>query len=221
MKASASKAALLMKCQYSFRDDVESPKEKPSPQAARGTLVHKLIADFVNFRHYPSFDHPEWILRRAIQGIDAAKVQPTPQAEVTYAIGQDDAKVIGSNVARDTYPPDMFCGTADLIWEDDAGIHIRDWKTGSPGDSEEWQLRALAAMAHAATGKPVASGKAVYLTDVAPRFGDDVLKGTDPKEDLVTLRRHLAIVPKSAPVPGYHCAAMWCTLRKVCPAVAS
>lgn len=219
MKASASKAALLLKCGYSFRDDVEWPKEKTSAAAQRGTHVHKLIADFVNKRVVPDFEVNDWVFRRAMQGISAAKVHAGARAEITYAMGDPGSAMLGSDVLRESYPTDFFCGTADLIWEEDAGLHIRDWKTGSPSDADEWQLRALAAMVHVASDKPVISAKSVYLTDGAPRFGDNVLEETDPMDDAATLRKHLKMVPTSEPSPGHWCKSMWCKVRTTCPAI--
>lgn len=221
MRASASKTGLLLRCQYWARDDVKLPPDKPSAAAKCGTKVHALIAAFVNQHKYPDIDNDpdDWAMRRALDGIKLVKMHHGASAEITYAMHPTEGTIpLGADVARDEYPPVAFCGTADIIWADDAEIaSIRDWKTGSPSDAEEWQLRALAAMA-TECGEAVRDAKAIYLTDGGPRFSRDYIEGTDPKEDAATIRRHLAMIPESAPNPGHWCKSYWCGLRSVCPA---
>lgn len=217
MKASASKTALLLKCQYWARDDVPWSKEKPSKASARGTEVHRVIAESVNSDVVPDFETHPWILKRALMGIRQTRIWGNVQSELGFSMNYETTIPLGITLYR-SYPEESFCGTADVLFLDNGGHHIRDWKTGSPSDSEEWQLRALTAMATEA-GHRVVDAKAVYLTEEGIRYGQDVLYGTDPKEDAATIRKHLVMVKDADPNPGSHCRDLWCPIRKEgCPA---
>ncbi len=219
MRASASKTALLLSpCKYWAREDVPLPPEKKSAAASFGTKVHALIAEFIVNNKQPSFELADRVLNRALQGISIARLHGGSRAEMAFATRDVGTKLLGEMIPRDAYPPDAFCGTADFIFQDEVGWHLRDWKTGQQGDGEAWQLRALAAMSYE-SGTKMVDAKAIYLTDTAPRFGENVLEGTDPVEDAATIRKHLRLIPESAPQPGTHCKALWCQLRTTCKAV--
>lgn len=196
-----------MHCQYWAREDVQWPKEKPSAAAARGTRVHEMIATAS-----PDFDTDDWALRRVVQALGIVKVHAGGKHELTLAMDADGTRVVGSLIGRDQYPTDAFCGTIDYIFPNGDGTWtIYDWKTGSPSDNEEGQLRALSTMATEA-GMPVSSAKAVYLTDGLPRFGQSFIEPID-------IRKSLVQVDSSEPVPGTHCSGCYCPMRKTCPAL--
>lgn len=220
MKASASKSALLLHCAYWARDDVEWPKEKPSKAAARGTEVHGHIAAYVNRGIIPSFDTDDWVMRRAWLGIRRVKVEPVRSmvAEASYAMNiAGGSRFLGHEISRDVYPIESFCGTVDLIIKPHEHVGILDWKTGSPSDGDEWQLRTLAAIV-TEIGVNVGSARAAYLTEDNIKYGPNVLEGTNPLEDAETIRKRLRMIPDSKPEPGYWCKSLYCSIRTTCPA---
>lgn len=208
MRASASKAALLVECQHWARSGAEW--YDPVGQSAQdGTAVHKLIEDDI-LSGSEATQASSYVSRMAT---GSAKVL------VEQAFGLDpatsDATVL--SVEGRNYPEDLLCGTADVVIVYDDKVLVLDWKSGRPKYSHNEQCKLLASMAAVALGKGRAEFAAVYVGFAGEiRFEPVIHTVDDPVAVLTKYAAIASTIELSTPWPGYHCGELYCPHAAYC-----
>lgn len=141
-------------CPASARMEGLYPETEASPAAAKGTEIHRRIADWIGMCLSDA------CLPRFLEDADA---QETSEAICEFVEGIVRGGVPPYSLRaemrlqlRDPFGDVLTEGTADLVWRDAEGLwHLADWKTGRtpvPPEEENWQLAAYAAMLAQAAG---------------------------------------------------------------------
>lgn len=238
MRPTASGAALLHACAYSFRDDVQLPPSPTSAEAKRGTIFGMLAEQKVNgglpvalSEKLATLGEEEGRKLVAMWGHGSAwldaHMRPGWGAEraFVYDPERDEAREIPRIEHRDysaAKPSEIVAGTADLVWIDGDAVCVADWKTASDGapdvDARE-QLEWLALMACRTWGYDAARIVTLKVTE----HGIEALEGE--VLDLFGLAAvaeriaaDVARIPSAEPVPGPHCTGRYCRAVSVCPA---
>ena len=214
MRISASKAALLERCGYSFRDDAPQDPDRPSPAAERGVRIHSALEEYVRDGVIPAEGEDADIVKNVAEWL---KQHDGSAQLVEVAFGYDHAtdKAKVLEVEGRNYPKDLLCGRADLVLVETRTIV--DWKSGS-ADHAGAQLRTLGLMAARAYGWDTVTVLALEVrqSEVQERcrqtldaFDLDVVAGE--------LAERLAAVPTAEPTPGSWCSDLYCNSRIGCP----
>lgn len=240
MRPTASSAALLHACAYSFRPDVALPVEPPSDAATRGTVFGSLAEGYINGSSSvgptaKAIDLPPdeelalshmwehalaWLKANARAGWVAER-----------AFAYDPATDVGRELPRIEHrdysgaTPGEVCGTADLVWIDGESVVIADWKTTSPGAPEvdaTAQLEWLALFAARAWGYDSARIVTLKVTEV----GVEVIEG-EPLDmfGLAAIAERIAAdvarIPGAETHGGDHCRGRYCKALTSCPETTS
>ena len=221
LRVSASKVGLLERCGYFARPEAEWA-ESTSAAADRGTRFHAAIAEYIETGIMPEAgDDVAPLLVHAQAWVDAFGREKLG-AELAFAWDPvaDRAEVIGQNIGREYAAGGArLCGSADVVAvnrERLAGF-IGDWATGD-GSRKGPQLRTLAVMLARAEGLETitvqslevdASGVRVVVNETLDSFDLAAIAGG--------LAEAIAAIPTAEPVPGLHCAELWCPARASCP----
>lgn len=225
MRATGSKAGLLLECQW-WANALAEWFDSTSDAADRGNRFHRAIAVYVKTGQAPlPLEEDIAQLYDAAQcWVDAHGGPSDFGAEVGFAWDPvtDTAKML-AEVDRDYSgaPAGHFCATADLIRVDTKAKtgYVGDWKTGD-GSKAAPQLRTLALMVARTFGLETVHVEALEV-------GWDGVRSVCREElDEFALAAHagalaeaLADVPTAKPQPGPHCGDLYCPARATCPAV--
>lgn len=221
----ASRAGLLVKCQWWARPEVVEPYQPKTAAMAEGTRVHKLLEMAIKGETVlpREGDAPllEWL-----KGFwpRAKNLRP----EVKFALNAvtkqcRELKAKGERDYRETHIYELP-GTADMVWHDPDGVlHVCDLKTGNPKYLEPpgpvGQLGALAVMATGALGEQRA--RVSYLLFKSGQSEAKLTEAAELDAQALaqvgsTLRRALLRREIAEPVPNPDC---WkCGAKPICPA---
>jgi hypothetical protein len=234
----ASSAALVHACGYSFRSDVELPPSAKSDESRRGDAFGLLAEQWVNGGHAPLLSELVAKLsdeegHRLVAMWGHAKtwlqahVRPGWVAERAFAYDPtaDAARELPRLEHRDysaCTPSETVAGTADLVAIDGDCVVVRDWKStvnGAPEVDASAQLEWLALFAARAWGYDAARIVKLKVTE------DGVFPSEPIELDLFALAAiaeriaaDVAAIPSAEPVPGDHCTGRYCRAVSVCPA---
>jgi Protein of unknown function (DUF2800) len=236
VRVTASSAALLHACAYSFRDDVECPTEAPKAYRDRGVVFGLLAEQWVNGGPTPEISEAiaamgdeegrkltaMWAHARAWL---EANCRPGWVAERAFAYSPADD--VGRELPRLSHRdysdagPGEVCGTADLVWLDGDTICVGDWKSTSDGapdvDARE-QLEWLALFAARAYGldsarivtlRVTAGGVTAIEGEALDMFG---LAAVAER-----IAANVARIPGAEAIQGDHCNGRYCKAILVCP----
>jgi hypothetical protein len=234
VRSTASKTALLMRCNHWTKPESEWGPNEPGEAAQFGTAVHaygewqigrpepgdigQTLPSDIDLVRYT------WVCAQARRYIDAHRT-PGWRAEVAFALDLDTGKArelphreLGRDYEARGATASEMCGTADVVWDElstDA-VFVRDWKTGKPSESDAAQLLTLAVMATRAYGRDAADVACVRLTESAATE-DTAAIYTRAALDAAYDALVLAHVPRG-PRPGPHCVDLYCPHRFACSA---
>lgn len=243
---SASSLDLAQRCQHPWSAVPEWPAQAfaSSASADLGTAVHAAIDMAIA---NGEVDVPAVMRAHGLAGGDAATggamvrealdfVRPMVErgallcTEVPLALDvrTGQARVLRSRGHRDCAGrrEHEIVGTVDLVVVDHGAVSVHDWKTGRMASSQRrgLQLRFAAVAMAGLLDADAVRGSYVYISeDGAQERGRIELDALDIYEALAELREVYQLVRRgpSAPVPGPHCAEMWCPMLGVCSATAS
>lgn len=235
-RVTASSAALVHACGWSFRDDVACPPGATSGAATRGTIFGLLAEQKVNgglpvklAEMLASLDEAEG--RRLVAMWEHASswldVGMRPGWVAERAFAYDLATNVGRELPRLEHRDysdakrGEVCGTADLVWIDGDSVVVADWKTTSDGAPEidaTAQLGWLALFAARAWGYDQARIMTLKVTEagVTPIEGEplDMFDLALIAEQIVA---DVSRIPGAEPMSGDHCRARYCKAIAICP----
>lgn len=225
MRATASKAGLLDKCQAWAKDGAEWT-DTESEAARLGTELHRAAAMFIEGTPPPitmisaanllKWAHLlEWLT-------DKKKIGWRSEVAFAWNPTTDAAVVLGQNIGRN-YPKDgRLCGAADIVcvgWEDFPGVTVYDIKTGHNIDNVRDQMATLGLMAARAYGVESAKLVVVHVQDDGVHIPPPTTMDSFALDAVAaTLAEQIAKIPTSKPEPGGHCVGMYCPHRNHCSA---
>lgn len=222
---SASKAALLGACAYSFRDSTIIVDSK-GRAAVQGDEFHREIAPIVETLtgEIPA-KATKWLERRMIQGTAwVAKNHVAGwRTEVAYAYNPTtgEGRILGYNIGREYekhgLKPGELAGSADIAVLSGETVIVWDWKTGRTiGAGAQAQLEWLGLFAARATGAWHAKVIALHVTETGvietEWFLDDVALWRVAEQ----LRIDVNAIEDAWPQPGSHCDNCYCGARANC-----
>lgn len=225
-RVTMSSLALLSKCQYWAREDVERPAREATAAGEKGTDLHAYAESIIRGTHYDcdSFDPGDLQKARHIKAwletniIKSASVQVMPEVPIAWDPVTSQAHALLSDGQRDysSAGATWLCGTADCIVVTPLSVTVYDWKFGRI-DSAAAQLEMLAVTAAKLYDKPFASYCIVQVSEegVQTVWGK-VEQEIELVEDATRLR--LNLIKDAAPQPGGHCAGKYCPALAYCPA---
>lgn len=225
MRATASKAGLLLACGYFARPEAEW-YDVSGPAADRGTRLHRAIAAYVSTGEVSPLDEDIADLFASARAWVDHFGREKLAAEVAFAWHPETDTAERVTLADERDYSDMqaegkLCGTADLVAVSRAtrAGYIADWKTGDASNAGP-QLRTLALMLARAEGLDMVTVEALQVdetgvthlcTETLDAFALAAVSGD--------LAEAVAGVPTAEPVPGPHCGEGYCPARATCPAV--
>ncbi len=226
MRVSASKAALLTRCAYAFREGTPWVEER-GRAAIQGDDFHQRMAWVVDATIL-QVTRPvttKWLrerLEHAHAWVEANRV-PDWRAEVAYAYDPQTGvgRVLGYNIGREYDKhgklPHEIAGSADIAWLSGDTVVVADWKTGRAVTDSVWpQMEWLCLMAARATGAWHARARVLHATDYgvveSERSFDDVALWRIAEQ----LRIDTNAIDDAWPVTGEHCDQMYCPARAGC-----
>ena len=226
MNITASKAALVAECGYSFREGTPCVDER-GRSAINGDRFHKAIATYIQtgVRPVETGRTLQWLEERldhATAWVDARKASSwkvemafayDPRAGTSLVLGLDIAR----KYAEHGLLPHEVAGSADIVWTSGDEVVVVDHKTGRSIHETVWsQMGWLCVMAARALGMQRARALVWHATD----YG--IIEYTQTY-DKVALERiatgmsdDIAAVPDSWPRPGEWCEALYCSARAGC-----
>jgi hypothetical protein len=234
----ASSAALVRACGYSFRADVEVPPSAPTGEQMRGTRFGLLVEHRINVSSVgPSLDRigeglsPEESARlgrmwkHALVWLEAnMRAGWVAERAFAYDPSADAARELPRLEHRDysaCTPDETVAGTADIVAIDGDVVVIYDWKStvdGAPEVDATAQLEWLALFAARAWGYDAARIVTLKVTE------DGVFPSEPIELDLFALAAiaeriaaDVAAIPSAEPVPGDWCKGRYCKAISVCP----
>lgn len=233
----ASSAALVHACGWSFRPDVQAPPQPASQEATRGTIFGLLAEQKVNggppvpiSEKLATLSEEEGRKLVAMWGHASTWIEANMRSEwcaeraFVYDPTKDEAREIPRATHRDyssAGPGETVAGTADIVAIDGDAVLVFDWKTssdGAPGVDAREQLEWLALMACRAWGFDAAR----IVTPKVTEFGVEAIEG-EPLDmfGLAAVAERIAAdvarIPSAEPVPGEHCKGRYCKALPVCP----
>lgn len=226
MSITASKAALVAECGYSFREGTPCVDER-GRAAINGDRFHKAIASYIQSGVRPvETGRPlKWLedrLDHAIAKVDALKASDW---KVEMAFAYDPAtgagRVLGYDLGRKYAEagllPHEIAGSADLVWMSGETVVVVDHKTGRSITDSVWpQMSWLCVMAARALGAWAARAVIWHATDYGiieyEQHYDDVALARIADG----MRVNIAAVPDSWPTPGEWCSSLYCNAREAC-----
>lgn len=245
MRCSASKAALLSKCAYAFRDDVAWTNER-GRSAINGDRFHRAIAPYVDTgkRHeYGSevkaiktkdgatayvlvAERPlKWLddrLEHAYAWCDRHRV-PGWRAEVAYAYDPltGEGRVLGYDIGREYEKhgklPNEIAGSADIASFDDTTVTVWDWKTGRAIPVTVWsQMEWLSLFAARATGATRAIARVLHVTDYGIHITEQTYDNNDLLGIATRIQRDIESIADAWPTPSAACDSLYCPARAGC-----
>lgn len=221
-EVTASKTGLLEHCQYWARPEAQWA-DKPGAGADRGTRGHAAIAVYVETGVVPELDEdiaqPFASARAWVDSFGREQLR----AEVAFAWdpATDTASILGQNIGRDySAGGGRLCGSADLVAVN-RGLkvgYIGDWSFGD-GTKKGPQLRTLAVMLARAEGLASVTVEALEVSAEGVR---QVCREDLDAFQLAAIAgeraEQRAAIATAEPVPGPHCADLYCPARATCPA---
>jgi hypothetical protein len=237
----ASSAALVHVCAYSFRADVAPtlPVEAPSERRNGGMALGLLSEAFVNGGNAGAREALAKLSEEELSRVSAmwhhlqawyeAHLPKGASAEraFVYSPAFDQAREIDRKAHRDyssATPTEVVAGTADLVWidADCETVVVADIKTtveGAPEVDATAQLEWLALMAARAYGFDAARTITLKVTEGGVEAIDHGVHDMFALADIAArLVADVAAIPSAEPKPGGHCMARYCKARLVCPA---
>lgn len=228
MRVSASKAGLLPRCQYPFRDATPWDNTPPGRAAEYGQRFHDAIAGVVDPAVVPmAIKGTKWLLDRlnhATAWLDAQDFPTAPQAEVAFAYdwSTGTSRVIGKNIGRKYRQhgktDDEIAGSADFVVREGGVVHVYDWKTGKAVTDSVWpQMEWLGLFAARAYGVESVVLRPLHVTDYGIEDGmRRELDANDLRRVTEGIRRDVGAIADAWPEPGEHCDGEWCPARGAC-----
>lgn len=201
-------------------------RDKGGPAAAAGTAFHRAVEAFAKDPRQwrPPADVPEEI-SAGFEEYHLARLlglmQFDPWPEYTVRV---DTK--GESTGRDAGRVAAFAGTIDLLWREDDGVHILDWKTGAHPvhfGADDPQMRAYAYLVFA----DIPAVETVWAHRCFVRFEDgwreeplrfDRIEAAGLWNEIVERAERFQAAEESGvwpPSPCQDCA--WCFIRDDCP----
>ncbi len=223
---SASKAALVARCGYSFRGDLPCVDER-GRSAINGDRFHKAIASYIQtgVRPVETGRTLKWLedrLDHATAWVDARKDSGW-KVEMAFAYDPQtgESRILGYDISRKYEEhgllPHEIGGSADLVWMSGSTVVVVDHKTGRAISDSVWpQMEWLCVMAARALGAWGARAVVWHATD----YG--IVEYVKSYDDLQLwriaeqMRIDIAAVADSWPTPGLHCDALYCSARAAC-----
>lgn len=238
MTPSASKLGLLEYCGWWARPEVEWPRQPDDPKRQRGTGLHALLE-----AHYRALvagwplPEPEAFTEGLADG-DARLVVdlyraflPHPISRVPWLVERafawspetDTARLLPKMAHRDysALIDGEIPGTPDAHLFEGTTIHVPDFKTGEGNEARDILSAAQGEFNTLAAARTYGADSGI-TTEVDFTLDGPVLRSrTFDREQLdalaVKFRGQLAGIPSSRPMPGTHCADLWCPAQTVCP----
>lgn len=226
-RITASKAALVAECGYSFREGTPCVDER-GRAAINGDLFHKAIASYIQTgaRLVETGRTLKWLedrLDHATAWVDEHKA-PGWQVEMAFAYDPHTGvgRILGYDIGRQYVDaglrPNEIAGSADLVWMIGETVVVIDHKTGRSITGSVWpQMQWLSVMASSATGAKVARAVIWHATDYGIVEYEQIYDRADLAFISHAMRVNIAAVPDSWPTPGPHCEALYCSARSACP----
>jgi hypothetical protein len=234
MRATASKAALLGKCQAWARGDAEWHEGPRDEDSERGVRLHSLGESIIKIEDWPPGYEPEGdelVMARHLGSWIFNNRKPSWNSEVAFAwlpvldVGRVIVLEKHRGYAGVALEGEM-CGTADIVSVEGDTVHIYDFKTGWDIQYAPQQLRALALFAARAYGLERAAIHCVHVQATGVTVtGSSEEEGILDMFDLQAIAGELAeltgAIETSTPNPGDHCAELRCPAIAMCPATAT
>lgn len=227
MNITASKAALVAECGYSFREGTPCVDER-GRSAINGDRFHKAIASYIQtgVRPVETGRTLKWLedrLDHATAWVDEHKASGWKvEAAFAYDPQTGAGRILGYDIGRQYVDagllPHEIAGSADLVWMSGGTVVVVDHKTGRSITDSVWpQMQWLSVMAARALGAWAARAVIWHATDYGiieyEQHYDDVALARIANG----MRVNIAAVPDSWPTPGPHCEALYCNARSACP----
>lgn len=202
MKASASRAELLERCQHWLG------LEEDGVDSERATTGRKIHAALERRSSFPivltAEDAGVW--HTSLRGLPNPTLGAT-QLRAEVAFDYVDGAVVSGPRNRDYQG--MFGGTADLVWVADRTLHVLDWKSGLAPPPDCGQLKALGALAFLALDDVDVRSVRLWVGAVRSSATEQgVLRSVpaEPRELCEYLERLVALATaQGRPTPGMHC----------------
>lgn len=226
MRASASKAALLAKCAYAFREGTPWLEDR-GRAAINGDRFHRAIASYITtgVRPVETGRTLKWLEERLDHAIEwcTQNVPAGARVEVAYAYDPQTGvgRILGYDIGREYEKhgklPHELAGSADIAWMSGDYVVISDWKTGRAITDAVWpQMEWLCVMAARAMGAWGATAQVLHATDygivMTQRTYDDVALWRIAEQ----LRIDVDAIEDAWPAAGDHCDTCYCPARAGC-----
>lgn len=222
MRVTASRTALLTRCQHWARDGVALVDDS-SDAADDGTTFHRWCEVYAATGAEPSIDDDRmatmWSHAKAY--IDAHKTETweVERAFWWHPVEGTAAELVGTE-HRDYSgaPKGSIAGTADIVDFGDE-LTVYDWTLGRT--SKGAQLLTLALMIAQAHGYTRARIVALHVSEGGIHEVEQHIERRALDDHGAAVRAALDAVPSAAPHPGGHCAELYCPARAHCPATSA
>jgi hypothetical protein len=120
---------------------------------------------------------------------------------------------------------ETVAGTADLLWIEGDAVSVADWKTtveGAPDVDAHAQLEWLALMAARSYGYDAARVITLKVTEAGVFPSEPIYLDMFQLAEIADrIRRDVAGLEGSEPIPGEHCTGRYCRAVSVCPATST
>ena len=227
-----SKTQLTKHCLYWLRDDADWAPDEPGLPAQEGTYVHAMIHAAGTGQRTPeppagfSAESIERCARLRESWVKWLDTWHNGELNHESAVAYDPERGVGRDIVakfqRDYSQarPGEIPGTVDA-WSigDGKALHVIDWKTGqrTTPAAENLQLACGAlALRGSLTGQVFVH--LVYLEDDGSAPYVDTAELSEMDLDAARSVLPGSIIPDAPPLPGPHCAALYCPARGSCPA---
>ena len=218
-----STAKRVINCPASVKLVQQMPPRPSSEHADRGTLLHNVIAELLEFDKMPAqclgAQYNDQVLTQEL--IDE-KIIPALAALDVIDPGKRMEYMVETRVAFGDFLPGVF-GSTDLLGRQDARAIVLDWKFGDgvlvdAVENDQLMFYAAAAMRTESAKWVFEGADEIELIIVQP---PEIRRWTTTKARILSFEQELAKAVKrahqdDAPIKtGEHCR--WCAAKPICP----